>query len=140
MFGSKPQGDSREGMTLIGEEAFFHGTLSVKGSLRVEGAFEGDISDAVEVEVGIKGRILGNVAAENVVVAGEIIGNVVAAHSLELLASAKLVGDIRSPKLKIDEGASFDGMCSMGSGEEKVRRRRGKTEGETAHHQPEPIS
>ena len=67
MFGSKPQGDSREGMTLIGEEAFFHGTLSVKGSLRVEGAFEGDISDAVEVEVGIKGRILGNVAAENVV-------------------------------------------------------------------------
>jgi len=140
MFGSKPRGDSREGMTLIGEEAFFHGTLSVKGSLRVEGTFEGDIADAVEVDVGVKGRILGNVAAETVVVAGEIVGNVVAAHALELLSSAKLTGDIRAPKLKVDEGASFDGVCAMGSGEEKTRRRRGKTEAETDHPQPEPIS
>ena len=140
MFASKPQGDSREGMTLIGEEAFFHGTLSVKGSLRVEGTFEGDISDAVGVEVGVKGRILGNIAAETVVVAGEVIGNVVVAHSLELLSSAKLVGDVRTPKLKVDAGASFDGACAMGSGEEKTRRRRGKTEAETEHSQTEAIS
>ncbi|OGR96037.1 MAG: hypothetical protein A2V88_13320 [Elusimicrobia bacterium RBG_16_66_12] len=140
MFGSAPRGDSREGMTLIGEEAFFHGTLSVKGSLRVEGTFEGDISDAVEIEVGVKGRILGNVAAETVVVAGEIVGNVVAAHALELLSGAKLVGDVRAPKLRIDEGASFDGSCAMGSGEDKPRRRRGKTDVETERPQAEPIS
>ena len=140
MFGSKPRGDSREGMTLIGEEAFFHGTLSVKGSLRVEGTFEGDISDAVEVEVGVKGRILGNVAAETVVVAGEVMGNVVAAHALELLSTAKLVGDIRAPKIKVDEGATFDGVCAMGSGEEKARRRRGKTEAEPEHSLPGTIS
>ncbi|MEK7381831.1 MAG: polymer-forming cytoskeletal protein [Elusimicrobiota bacterium] len=127
-------------MTLIGEEAFFHGTLSAKGSLRVEGTFEGDISDAVDVEIGVRGRILGNVAAENIIVAGEVLGDIVAAHSLELLSSAKLTGDARTPKLKIDEGASFDGVCAMGSGEEKSRRRRGKPEAEVEHPQPEPIS
>lgn len=128
MFGGKPRGDSGEGMTLIGEEAFFHGNLSAKGSLRVEGVLEGDISDAVDVEVGTRGRILGNVASESLTVAGEVVGNVVASRSVELLANSRLSGDIRTPKLRVDEGAFFDGTCAMGDGSEKPRRRRGKTD------------
>ncbi len=133
MFGAKPRGDAREGMTLIGEEAFFHGTLSAKGSLRVEGVFEGDISDAVDVEVGVHGRILGNIAAQSLVVAGEVLGNIVSSATVELLSTAKVTGDIRTPKLRIDEGASFDGSCAMGEGGEKPRRRRkSENEAETA--------
>jgi cytoskeletal protein CcmA (bactofilin family) len=139
VFGSKPRGDAREGMTLIGEEAFFHGALAVKGSLRVEGVFEGDISDAVDVEVGARGRILGNVAAETVVIAGEVVGNVVASRSVELLAGARLAGDIRTPKLRIDEGVVFDGACAMSEGSEKPRRRRGKSETE-AEQPADPVS
>jgi len=138
VFGSKPRGDAREGVTLIGEEAFFHGTLSAKGSLRVEGVFEGDISDAVDVEVGARGRILGNVAAESLVVAGEVVGNVVAARSVELLSTARLTGDVRTPKLRVDEGATFDGACAMGEGSDKPRRRRGKAESE-AESPAEPV-
>ena len=130
MFGSKPRGDAREGMTLISEDAFFHGTLAAKGSLRVEGVFEGDISDAVDVEVGPRGRILGNVAAESVTVAGEVVGNLVAARAVELLSTARVAGDVRTPKLRIDEGAVFDGVCAMGEGADKPRRRRGKAETE----------
>lgn len=127
MFGSKSGAESREAMTLIGEEAFFHGTLSVKGSLRVEGQFEGDIVDAVDVEVGEKGRVTGDLAAQAVVVAGEISGNIVAAQSIELLASARVIGDMRAAKIKIEEGAYFEGSCSMGGGEDKQgRRRKGK--------------
>ncbi len=132
MFGSKPSGDAREGITLIGEEAFFHGTLSVKGSLRIEGSFEGDISDAVEVEIGERSRILGNIAAEAVVIAGEVVGNVVASRAVELLTTARLSGDVRTPKIRIDEGASFDGACVMGDDSEKPRRRRGKNEADSA--------
>lgn len=139
MFGGKPRGDSREGMTLIGEEAFFHGTLSAKGSLRVEGTFEGDISDAVDVEIGTRGRVLGNIAAESVVLAGELVGSIVASRAVELLSSSRLSGDIRTPKLKIDDGASFDGACAMGSGEEKPRRRRGKADAEVDQPQADPL-
>ncbi len=140
MFGSKPGGDAREGMTLIGEDAFFHGTLSVKGSLRVEGVFEGDISDAVEVEVGERGRVLGNIASESLIVAGEIVGNVVASSSIELLSTAKLTGDVRTPKLRVDEGAAFDGACAMGEGGEKPRRRRGKAESEPQAAVGDPVT
>ena len=94
MFGDKGgRGDTREGVTLISEDASFHGSLVVKGSLRIEGVFEGDISDAVDVEIGAKGRV---------------------------------TGDVRTPKLKIDEGAFYEGSCSMGSGDEKPRRRRSR--------------
>ena len=125
MFGEKGgRGDAREGMTLISEDAFFHGSLVAKGSLRVEGGFEGDVSDAVDVEVGQKGRVIGNVAAESIVIAGEVVGDVVASRSIEILASGRVTGDIRAPKLKIDEGAFFDGNCSMGAGDDKPRRRR----------------
>jgi cytoskeletal protein CcmA (bactofilin family) len=130
MFGAKGRGDANQGMTLIAEEAYFHGTLSAKGSLRIEGTFEGDITDAVSVEVGPKGRLLGDVAAETLVVAGEVVGNVVAAASVELFATARLSGDVRTPKLKIDEGAFFDGSCAMGEGSDKPRRRRLKTDAE----------
>lgn len=130
MFGEKGgRGDAREGMTLISEDAFFHGTLVVKGSLRVEGAFEGDISDAVDVEVGAKGRVIGNLAAETVVVAGEVVGDIVAARSLEILPGGRVTGDIRAPKLKIDDGAFYEGACSMGSDDAKARRRRSRAEG-----------
>jgi cytoskeletal protein CcmA (bactofilin family) len=130
MFGSKTKGDAREGMTLVAEEAYFHGTLTAKGSLRIEGTFEGDISDAVDVEIGPKGRLLGDVAAESLTVAGEVVGNVVAARSVELFATARVSGDVRTPKLKIEEGAFFDGVCAMGEGSDKPRRRRLKAEAE----------
>ncbi len=140
MFGEKGgRGDAREGMTLISEDAFFHGSLVVKGSLRVEGAFEGDISDAVDLEVGAKGRVIGSLAAETIVIAGEVSGDIVAARSLEILSSGRVTGDVRAPKLKIDEGAFYEGSCSMSSGDDKPRRRRSRDSLDEAHP-ADPVS
>ena len=122
--GGGSRADAREGMTLIGEEAHFHGSLVAKGSLRVEGVFEGDITDAASVEIGARGRLIGNVAAESIVIAGELSGNVVASGSIEVLASGRLLGDVRTPKLRVEDGAFFDGSCAMGAETDKPRRRR----------------
>ena len=113
MFEKKNAADRREGVTLIGEEAYFNGLLAVKGSLRVEGSVEGDITDAVSVEIGPKGRVKGNVSAETVSVAGAVEGDVTATRHIELLSKAKLRGNIRTAGLRIEDGAMFDGSCSM---------------------------
>lgn len=119
LFGGGKSGgrDGGEAMTLIGEDAVFHGVLAVKGSLRVEGLVEGDITDAVTVEVGRKGRVKGDIAAEQLCVAGEVEGNVVASRAVELLAESRLSGNIRTPSLRVEEGALFEGSCAMGSAE-----------------------
>lgn len=115
--GRKDRIDGRETVTLIGEEAYFHGLLSAKGSLRVEGVVEGDITDAVSVEIGRKGRVKGNIAAESLSVAGQVEGDVVASRSIEILASGRVKGGLRTPGLRIEDGAQFDGCCAMTSAE-----------------------
>lgn len=111
--GKAPAGEAGEHLTLVGEEAYFHGVLTAKGSLRVDGFVEGDVADAINVEVGKKGRVKGNIAAEVVVIAGELEGDVIASRSVELLGQAKLVGNIKTPSLVIGAGAFFEGSCVM---------------------------
>lgn len=113
IFDKKNEGSRGEAVTLIGEDAYFNGLLAVKGSLRVEGAVEGDITDAVSVEIGSKGRVKGNISTETLSVAGVVEGDVAAASRVELLAQSSLRGNIRTSSLRIEEGARFDGGCSM---------------------------
>ena len=120
MFDAKKESrfDGNESITLIGEEAYVHGQLSAKGSLRVEGSVEGDITDAVSVEIGKKGRVKGNVAAESVSIAGEMEGDVVASRHVEILAQARMHGNLRTPNLRVEDSAIFEGSCSMHGGPE----------------------
>ncbi len=111
---------SPEAVTLVGDEAFFHGVLAAKGSVRVEGVVEGDVTDAVNVDIGKRGRIKGNVAAEAVTVAGIVEGDVVCSRSIEILAGGRVTGNIRTPSLRIEQGAVFDGGCAMGAAEEEA--------------------
>jgi cytoskeletal protein CcmA (bactofilin family) len=107
--------DSADMETLVGPEAYFQGTMNVSGSIRVEGRVEGDINEAQTVVIGPTGRVRGNVCAEIVVVGGQVAGDVVASQGLEIKASGRVSGNLRTPKLLIEEGATFDGSCSMSS-------------------------
>jgi cytoskeletal protein CcmA (bactofilin family) len=111
--GGKVRPGAGEGVTLVAEEARFHGHLSAKGSLRIEGFVEGNITDGVTVDVGRKGKVRGDIAAESLSVAGDIEGNVVASRSVEILAHGRLRGDLKTPSLRIEEGAFFEGHCAM---------------------------
>ena len=109
---------SPEAVTLVGDEAFFHGVLAAKGSVRVEGVVEGDITDSVTVDIGKRGRVKGNVAAEAVTVAGSVEGDLVCSRSIEILSGGRVSGNIRAPSVRIEQGAVFDGGCSMTSADE----------------------
>ncbi|MFH2202757.1 MAG: polymer-forming cytoskeletal protein [Elusimicrobiota bacterium] len=106
-------------LTVIGPEAYFHGVITVRGSLRIEGEVEGNVHEANEVTVASNGRIKGDVCAEFVTVSGTIEGSIVAAKQLDIKDNGKVVGNIRTAKLLIEEGAIFDGSCTMGDVEAK---------------------
>ncbi|MCX5786910.1 MAG: polymer-forming cytoskeletal protein [Elusimicrobia bacterium] len=107
--------DSAEIETIVGPEAYFQGAMTVRGSIRIDGRVEGDILEAQTVVVGATGRVRGNVCAEAVVVGGQVNGDIVASAGLEIKASGRVTGNIRAPRLMIDDGAVFDGACSMSS-------------------------
>lgn len=102
-----------EMLTIVGPEALFHGSMTVRGSLRVEGELEGNVAEAQEVVVGAHGRIRGNVCAERAEIGGEVRGDVVCSVHLEVKSGGKVFGNIRSPRILIEDGAFFEGQCAM---------------------------
>ena len=69
------------------------------------------IGDGAEVRAKISGQV--------VVIRGKVEGNVTAKESVELLAPARLIGNISAPRVIISEGVVFDGDCSMGVAKQK---------------------
>ncbi len=119
-----------EHFSVVSAECYFQGTLSVQGSLRVDGTLEGTVDNAHHVIVGNDGKIVGDVTAEMVVCGGVIEGNV-CADMLEVLGEASIVGDIRAKRMRVEEGGSIDGRCTIG---EKTGDPAGKANGKTKNH------
>ncbi len=90
-----------------------NGTLWSKGSVHFEGEFEGDVFSTNNFVMGKNGFLRGNIKAINFVNQGSIEGNVHAESKLELAAGSRLVGDISTFHLVIDEGSNFEGRCKM---------------------------
>jgi cytoskeletal protein CcmA (bactofilin family) len=106
--------------TVIGKDTQFKGTINAKGSVRIDGQFEGEVITTADVVVGDTGRITAQVKGRNALVAGVITGNCEISDKLELLSSGKIFGDIKVGTLIIGEGAVFKGGCIMQHGEEAV--------------------
>jgi len=96
--------------TLIGQTVTIRGRLSSRENIVVEGEIEGDIElPAHRVTIGMAGRMRGDVLAAEVVALGTIDGDVDARQNFALGATARMTGNIRTPSLRIEEGASFKG-------------------------------
>jgi cytoskeletal protein CcmA (bactofilin family) len=99
--------------TCIGPGSFFEGTLTVKGNLRIDGKFEGKTLVVDQLQVGQKGRVRTTVEAASVVVEGIVIGNIQASRRILLLATARVLGDLRTPELIIQDGVILEGKCTI---------------------------
>lgn len=113
--------------TIFGHEAYFQGTLTAKGSLKIDGRIDGSIVDAKMVIVGKTGKIKGDISCEICSVSGEVKGNILALASIEIMVGARVEGDLRAPRIVLEEGAFFNGNCSM---EPSQQSRQEKTEKE----------
>jgi len=121
MFGKKEEvGKVGKVDTLVGQDAEIKGTISSKGTVRIDGTLDGGVTNAEAVVVGEDGKVKGDINAQTVVVGGKITGNVIASASIEMLPHSEVKGDISAPQLYIAEGAIFEGNCAMSKRQEKV--------------------
>lgn len=99
--------------TIIGKGAECNGDFSAEGSVRVDGVINGDVKVTGTLIIGTTGSINGDVEARSAVVGGEIIGDVTVADKTELTSTARLIGNISTVVIVIDENAIFQGSCNM---------------------------
>ncbi len=102
-----------EANTTIGEDSFFEGRFAIQGSLRIDGRFEGQALLVDQLQVGPKGKVRTNIIATSVIVEGIIVGNVSASRRVLLLATARVLGDIKTPELIIQDGVILEGRCTI---------------------------
>ena len=95
---------------VIGTGTQLRGTLTGSGQYLVRGRVEGngEIEGSVVLMAGAVWK--GNIAADNVIVAGELQGDVTVLDKLELTASAVIHGDLAGPTIAIAEGAVYQGQ------------------------------
>jgi cytoskeletal protein CcmA (bactofilin family) len=105
--------ESSSEINLIASGTVFEGKLKTPGSIRIDGKIVGDVSATQNISIGSSGEIDGNITAKNVTIGGKINGIITAQEKLVFESKAAVRGDIRAAKLVIDEGALFDGKCSM---------------------------
>lgn len=106
--------------TIIGKGTYFEGTIKVQSSLRIDGQLKGRITTSDSLIVGKEGEIDGEITAKNAVIGGKVRGKIHASGKVMLEKQSIFQGELKTAKLVIDEGAVFEGVCSMGQGDGKV--------------------
>ena len=98
--------------TLISEGSIFDGNLKAPSFARIDGQITGDVMVDEGLIIGEKGSIQGNIITKEMVVYGTVNGNL-QVNSLEIKASGKITGEIRTQTLEVENGAVYNGSLSM---------------------------
>lgn len=102
-------------VSIIGPGMKVVGDCESDGTIRVEGAVEGSVKAAKSVVVGKDGLVVGDISTQDAIVAGRVHGSVSAESRVELQSTCRIQGDIRSRRVKLDEGGQVDGQLQMGT-------------------------
>lgn len=105
---------------VIGNETVIKGEIVSKGTVRIDGRFEGNlVADCVIV--GEAGNILGDITAKSLIAAGRITGNVHSSESVEIQPKGEVNGDIYTQRLTVADGGVFEGRSYMQRNREPSR-------------------
>ena len=98
---------------LLGAGAEFEGKLTFRGTVRIDALFKGSILTNDVLVVGEHARIDAGISCGTVIVHGEVNGNIKAKSAVELLRTARVKGDLETPSVRLDQGATLNGAVRM---------------------------
>lgn len=99
--------------SVLGDGTSYHGKLTGRGGVRIEGAFDGEIVLDGLLVVGMTGRVTcENLRANSVIVAGAVRGDITA-NKVEIRASGRVWGNVTTLSFSTEEGAFLRGQIQM---------------------------
>lgn len=101
-------------VTVIGRAARVRGRLSGDGDIQVEGQVIGEIVTTGNVTIDAHGIVGANVRGRRLLVRGAVKGDLLGDEAVVLENGARVVGDIRAPRVAIAHGALMRGEVQTG--------------------------
>lgn len=114
---------------VLGKSVIVKGQIFSREDLTIDGEVEGTVElQEHRLTIGPNGKVRASIKARELVVLGTVHGDVETTDKIDIRKDAKLVGDIRTARIVIEDGAYFKGNIDIV-----------KTEaGRTAAPQPKP--
>lgn len=101
-------------VTVIGKAMTIKGTVKSQESLHVDGELEGKLDlPGHRLTIGTNGRVRADTTAREVEVLGTLHGDINAAKKITIRKGGRLVGDLRTPAIVIEDGAYFMGRIEI---------------------------
>ncbi|WP_298611783.1 polymer-forming cytoskeletal protein [uncultured Odoribacter sp.] len=100
-------------VNLICEGTSIVGDIKTKNDIRIDGSIKGKVHTTGRLVVGNTAKIEGDIECTNIDVMGVVMGNINAEAAVTLKAPARIVGNIVSAVLSVEQGVFFDGKCQM---------------------------
>jgi len=102
------------GFAVLGKSVMVKGQIYSREDLTIDGEVEGTVElQEHRLTVGPNGRVQASIKAREIVVLGSVHGNVEAADKIDIRKDARLVGDIKTARIVIEDGAYFKGSIDI---------------------------
>lgn len=115
-----PGNAPKSSVSAVGAQSRIGKTLLIKGeitgseSVLIEGKVEGSIALPDDrVTVGRDGRVSADIAAQDIVVLGEVLGSCNASDHLDIRCQGSLYGDVVVSRISVEEGAYLTGSIDI---------------------------
>jgi cytoskeletal protein CcmA (bactofilin family) len=116
----RPGNASTSSVSAVGAQSTIGKTMLIKGeitgseSVLIEGKVEGSIALPDDrVTVGRNGRVSANIAAQDIVVLGEVLGSCNAGDHLDIRSEGSLYGDVVVSRISVEDGAYLTGSIDI---------------------------
>lgn len=99
--------------TVIGSGISIDGEIRGEEALVIQGSVKGKVAVTGDLLVDAGATVDADIEGKSIAVAGRLTGNVHASDRVDVKADARVIGDIKSPRISIADGASFKGNIDM---------------------------
>ena len=104
----------RGGAAVIGKSVILKGQIYGREDLTIDGEVEGTVElQEHRLTVGPTGKVVATIKAREIVVLGTVQGNIETREKIEIRKEAKVIGDIRTARIVIEDGAYFKGSIDI---------------------------
>ena len=105
--------ESADSTTLIGADSSFEGTYKGNESICIEGEFQGTIEGTNNVYIHEGAKVRADIKASFVMVHGVVEGDISAEEEINIGATGRVNGDVRTKSLTVVTGGCLNGQCRM---------------------------
>lgn len=120
VFNKSDKRSTPNGATVVAQGTYIIGGISTKGTVHIDGKFEGVILEADVILIGKTGEVIGDIKANNLIVNGLFDGKI-DCNEVQILSEGKVIGEMKYNELIIETNGKFEGKGIRKNSELKSR-------------------